>query len=256
MKELPVRVFLICLVLIIGIAMPLSCVTLGTGSTSAGSGGAMPRGSTATTSSTSSSSSGAPCDLCASGFSGSKNLCPSSKILFDDYLNCACSTTCAPVCSSAGIDSGTACHALDQNPPSGCKSCMSNPSGCGLKMSACANDDGATAPVVVDAGAPCSCPAGVQLCPASWSCASPGDYTHSSNGACGSAQYCAACCDPTDGCSSRGTCVITGVSGESCSTPEACCSGVCARGKCIGGCGVVLPGSGAGASSASSSSSG
>ncbi len=234
------RVFLICLLVVIGIAMPLSCATLGISSTasSGGSGGA------SSTSQSASASTGAfSCDLCAKPLGGivTQNLCPTSSLLFDEVAQCACSTTCAPVCASQG-DGGSICHAFDGTAPLACKACMSSAAGCGARLSACQHDDGMTAPAVTDAGPPCSCPASMPLCPASWSCASPGAAPAR---VCGQGNYCKACCDSANTCAIRGTCQLTEVAGAPCSMPEACCSGVCSRGACVGGCGVLLPGSGA-----------
>ncbi|MEP7123136.1 MAG: hypothetical protein ABJE95_19565 [Byssovorax sp.] len=227
-----------------------ACVTVNTPCPCEGAGGA---GGTA---SASSSTGEAPClaahcsDILNGGWQPDE-ACPGSQDKWAALYACGCTDTCASVCVV-----GAVCLAFDAAAPLTCKACMGGATGCGPLRNACNSDDGSPTPPATtsaSSGGDCSCPAGTPLCPGgAWQCSSPGDYTHSIAGQCGSAQFCAACCDPTDTCSIRGTCQITGIAGAACDVNEACCSGVCTAGACVGGCGVILPGSGAASSSSSS----
>ena len=193
------------------------------------------------------------CALAISSIMKIDTLCPNSAAKYAAMLACTCTDTCAPVCSTTVATDGgvfTSCGLKEENPSLACKSCMVNLMGCGVEFNACVNDDG-SAPVATTSastGSGCSCPAGVPLCPGgSWECTQPGDYTHGIP-SCGAAQYCAPCCDPTDSCMIRGNCNLTKVSNEPCAANYECCSNVCVNGKCFGGCGIILHGSGAGSS--------
>lgn len=228
-----------------------------TGSTT-GSGGMGGHDGTAITSSSASTGTGFTCSLCNHALGNSlptSALCAESAVKYEALVKCVCVDTCAPVCVMTVAGDGgmvSTCGLSDVNPSLACKVCMGNLMGCGAERDACQQDDG-TAPMgsttagSTSTGAACACPANMPLCPGgSWACSTPGDVTHGPS--CGSASYCSPCCDSTDSCKIHGSCAVTKISNVTCVEGYECCSGVCTAGKCVGGCGVILPGSGAGSS--------
>jgi hypothetical protein len=188
---------------------------------------------------------GVPCDVCTSALGGSQSstLCGPSQTALDAILACACSGACASVCGNSAP--GSCLDAWAGNPPLACKTCLVSPTGCGPAWDACISDDGMTPPgggssSAGTGGGTCSCDSAAPLCPGGGSCATPGPFDGPGNQACGSAQYCAPCCDPGDACALQGACTMTLVDQAPCSMDYECCSGVCTAGKCDGGCGIVI----------------
>ncbi|MEP7122590.1 MAG: hypothetical protein ABJE95_16830 [Byssovorax sp.] len=187
---------------------------------------------------------GQPCDVCGAALGGSQSspLCGPSQTAFEGIVTCACSAACASVCGNDAP--GNCLDAWAGNPPLACKTCLVSPTGCGASWDACVSDDGVTPPASTSAstgsGEACSCDPALPLCPGGGSCATPGPFDGPGDMACGSAQYCAACCDPGDACKVQGACAMTLVDQAPCSMDYQCCSGVCTAGKCHGGCGIVI----------------
>jgi hypothetical protein len=179
-----------------------------------------------------------PCSV-ALGSSGHAALCPPAQLQHTALLDCACRGACAAACSIGGdLD----CIAdWEGNPPLQCKLCLLSKTGCGAAWDACMSEDGAASGGGVGAsdGGNCACDPALPLCPGGGTCATPGGFTLPGNESCGSAQYCAPCCDPADPCAAMGTCEVTRIAQEPCSDDYECCSGVC-NGICQGGCGAVL----------------
>ncbi len=255
---MPPRALFASLVLALALAVGLgACVTIdgaacscaaGTGgasaSSSAGTGGAAPAG-----------------PRCADVLSCALTLEETSAYPAGDkyaaLVECihGSAGACTPVCGAQELAPGT-CGLDVDSLGLACKVCVTN--ACTAQLTACTTDDGTPSPTPITSGDnPCSCPAGMPLCPGhSWGCDSPGDYTHQQTGdTCGTATYCAPCCDPTDECSVRGSCAITKISQVTCVENYECCSGICTGGLCDGGCGVILPGSGSSGSGSSGSGS-
>jgi hypothetical protein len=183
-----------------------------------------------------------PCDVCSAALGGgaTEPLCRPSQTAYDSFLACACAGACASVC---GTDAGGSClDGWEGNPPLECKTCLVSATGCGATWDACLADDGVTPPdgASSSSGGSCSCDAALPLCPGGGSCATPGPFDAPGNSACGSAEYCSACCDPGGACASQGTCKVTLSANAPCSLDYECCSGVCTAGQCDGGCGIIL----------------
>lgn len=184
-----------------------------------------------------------PCSVCSAALGGSLSapLCGQSRIAYDRFLACACTGICATAC---GNETATSClDAWSGNPPLECKTCLVSATGCGATWDACLADDGVTLPggASSSSGGPaCACDAGLPLCPGGGSCATPGPFDAPGNTACGTAEYCAPCCDPGGACGSQGTCKVTLSADAPCSNDYECCSGVCTAGRCDGGCGFLL----------------
>jgi hypothetical protein len=185
-----------------------------------------------------------PCDVCSSALGGTLSgaLCGPSQTAFDGFLACACAGICGSVCGNGAP--GNCLDAWAGDPPLACKTCLVSTTGCGASWDACVADDGVTPPGAASSsagsGGACSCDVGAQLCPGGGSCATPGPHDGPGNSACGSAQYCAPCCDPGGACTVQGTCKMTLVAEAPCSMDYECCSGVCTAGKCDGGCGILI----------------
>jgi hypothetical protein len=203
-----------------------------------------------------SSSTGAPCagPVCVDWLDGpyqSDELCPGSAPKADALGACACTGLCAAACSYPGESNCLA--AWGGNPPLACKTCLVSATGCKGEWDSCITDDGAPTPsgaTSSSTGGACVCDPAMVACPGGGECAHVGAVGPvAGNEACGTAQYCGACCNLGGGCATdRGTCQITKISGVACAADFECCSGVCAAGVCAGGCGVILPGSGASSS--------
>lgn len=185
------------------------------------------------------------CTTCVTAL-GSNNpagLCASSQLRYDATLACACEGACSAACSTGGA--GDCLAAWDGNLPLQCKVCLLSPTGCGAVWDACLSDDGVSSGTpglggtTTDGGA-CACDPALPLCPGGGSCDTPGPYTGVGDAACGSAEYCAPCCDPGDPCATKGLCQVTKTAEVACSADYECCSSVCTAGQCDGGCGVLL----------------
>lgn len=180
-----------------------------------------------------------PCSAALGGGPGGA-LCKSSQVAFDALLACVCDTTCASVCGGAP---GNCLAAWGGNPPLACKTCLVSTTGCGVAWQACLSDQGTSRPphdTSSAGGSPCDCDPALPLCPGGGSCPTPGPFDAPGNSACGSAEYCAPCCDPGDACSTKGTCKMTGLASSPCTASYECCSAVCAEGTCKGGCGLQI----------------
>lgn len=81
----------------------------------------------------------------------------------------------------------------------------------------------------------CTCDRALPTCSPVSSCAAPGPSEVAGNEVCGSAQYCAACCDPDDGCAIKGNCATTKIANQPCAVDYECNSRSCWDGKCDGG---------------------
>jgi hypothetical protein len=186
-----------------------------------------------------------PCDVCSSALGGAVSgaLCGTSQTALDSLVACACTAACATVCGG-GSAPGSCLEAWQGNLPLECKTCLVSSTGCGAAWSACLADDGVTpasgASSSSSGGLTCSCDAALPLCPGGGSCATPGPASGAGNQACGSAEYCAPCCDPGDTCAAQGACKVTKIDQTPCAMDYECCSGVCTAGKCDGGCGILF----------------
>lgn len=184
------------------------------------------------------------CDLCSAALDGgaSGTLCHPSHRALDRLLTCACDTKCASVCGDGAP--GNCLAAWGGNPPLACKKCLVSATGCRSPWTACLADDGSPPPPSdsssASSGSACSCDPALPLCPGGGSCATPGAHDEPGNESCGSARYCAPCCDPGDACGVQGTCQMTRLAQAPCAADYECCSGVCAAGACEGVCGVVI----------------
>jgi hypothetical protein len=218
-------------------ALALGCAPTAQGGADAGAG-ASPGSSTAELRATRAPS----CHACGAaldeGASGA--LCKPSQAVLDALLACVCDTTCSSVCGGAP---GNCLSAWDGNPPLACKTCLASSTGCGEAWQTCLDDDGHSRPPhgpSSPGGGGCTCDPALPLCPGGGSCSTPGPFDAPGNAACGSAEYCALCCDPGDACTVQGTCKITGIAQTPCAANHECCSGVCTNGACDGGCGLVV----------------
>ena len=199
--------------------------------------------------------SGPFCAAWLGGTATTVTVCPASFPRVDALLACACTGLCASAC---GVPGAYDClTAWGGNPPLSCKTCLQSATGCGPEREACVTDDGMTSAsssastsASASSGGSCTCDPAILACPGGGSCLHIGDVGPTpDNGACGTAQVCVPCCNLGANCGTEGKCQITKISGEPCSASYECCSGVCSSGACLGGCGVILPGSGAGSSS-------
>lgn len=184
------------------------------------------------------------CEVCSAALGGDEqgDVCRPSQIALTTFLSCACDTTCASVCGGAP---GNCLTAWAGNPPLACKTCLVSATGCGAAWTACLTDDGITIPPAGSSsassgGGACSCDPALPLCPGGGSCSTPGAHDEPGNASCGSARYCAPCCDPGNACAIQGTCKLTRIAQAPCSADYECCSGVCTAGACDGGCGIVI----------------
>lgn len=187
----------------------------------------------------------AACDVCSAalGDSATNPLCGPSQTEFDSFLACACTAACASACGDGSP--GNCLAAWQGNPPLACKTCLVSATGCGGAWNTCVADDGVTPPPGSSSStgggpSPCVCEAGAPLCAGGGSCATPGPFDGAGNAACGSAEYCAPCCDPGNACAVQGSCQLTKIDQTHCAADYECCSGVCTAGKCDGGCGIIL----------------
>ena len=180
----------------------------------------------------------APCSVCADAVNATPAdpLCPPSATKHAALVSLACVGACAASCAVPGA--ADCLQAWAGNAPAACKACLaSHP-----EFAACLDDDGTGPPVIVHPPVQqdCACPPGMPLCSSPAACSGPGS---SAGSTCGSAAYCAPCCDPFDPvqlCPIHGMCAATKVAGAACASGYECCSGVCSAGACVGGCGVVL----------------
>lgn len=185
-----------------------------------------------------------PCGLCGAALGGDVygDLCRPSQAVLGAFLTCACTTKCASVCGSGAL--GNCLAGWDGNPPLACKTCLVSATGCEAAWTACLADDGSTVPPMASSsassGMECSCDSTAPLCPGGGACSTPGTFDKPGNSACGSAQYCAPCCDPGDACAVQGSCQMTKIADAPCAADYECCSGVCTAGACVGGCGIVI----------------
>lgn len=182
------------------------------------------------------------CGMCSSalGSNDAAGLCPASQARYDAIIDCACNGACAAACSTGA--GGNCLAAWEGNAPLDCKLCLLSTTGCGAAWDACLSDDGTAGGGTAGAGGggECACDPALPLCPGGGTCGTPGEFTLPGNASCGSAEYCAPCCDPGDPCAAKGTCEVTKIAQSPCSADYECCSGVCTAGQCDGGCGIVL----------------
>jgi hypothetical protein len=187
------------------------------------------------------------CTTCvtALGSNDPAGLCSSSQLRYDAILACACDGACAAACSTGAA--GDCLAAWEGNAPLQCKVCLVSSTGCGASWSACLSDDGVASGTSGSGGgtsgaggSACACDPALPLCPGGGSCDTPGPSTGAGDAACGSAQYCAPCCDPGDPCAAKGLCEVTKIAEVACAAGYECCSGVCTAGHCDGGCGILL----------------
>ena len=187
---------------------------------------------------------GRSCGVCSAALDGDAGaaLCRPSQAALDELLTCACDTKCASVCG--GGAPGNCLADWEGNPPLACKTCLSSATGCGASWTACLADDGRESPTsgssTTSGGSACSCDPALPLCPGGGSCSTPGAHDAPGNESCGSARYCAPCCDPGGACGVQGSCQMTRIARAPCAADYECCSGVCTAGACVGGCGVVI----------------
>lgn len=237
-----------------------ACITINTGSPCPGEGaGGKTEITVAASSSTGSDEpcAGPFCSAWLGGLATTVTVCPGSYPAVDALLACACTGLCASACGVPGADD--CLSAWGGNPPLACKTCIQSITGCGPERAACLTDDGYPAPSTTTSastGGSCTCDPAMLTCPGGGSCLHIGEVGPTAgNEPCGTAQYCAPCCNLGADCGTEGKCQITKIAGEPCAAGYECCSGVCGAGDCVGGCGVILPGSGAGSSGGASGSS-
>jgi hypothetical protein len=192
---------------------------------------------------------GPSCETCGTvlGSNDPAGLCPPSQPRYDAILDCACNGACAAVCSTGA--GGNCLAAWEGNAPLECKLCLLSTTGCRAAWDACLSDEGTAGGGTAGAGGgtagaggggACACDPALPLCPGGGYCGTPGEFTLPGNESCGSAEYCAPCCDPGDPCATTGLCEVTKIAQVPCSADYECCSGVCTAGQCDGGCGIVL----------------